>query len=420
MRSDVTIKWITPSLGTASYYDVQALPRSGDEVLIDIRALVDREGNADDALRQKVQTALAAARENKRIVICCDMGISRSNALAVAVLMATGRSYSESLDLVSQKSAVSEINLALLRQVRSLYGPAEYTTDGAGRRLMITGATGFIGSRLIDELADEYRIFAPRRDALDLSDTVALDAYVTSNKIDVLMHLAHPRNRNNISAMASAVAMMKNILEVCRLNGTRLFWLSGLTIYSGYRRFEVVYTYPDMTPLPCGTYGETKLVCEELARLYAKNYGTQAVVLRPAGVYGAGMPRSTIVAKFFEMAMMGATIQTHEYENGLPAFDFLHVRDLASAVRQALHRWPAGPIHLGTGKVTSTYDLARLISELAGGGSQVERIALSGTTSKIGVDPEEAAARLGWRPTIDLRDGLMELRDYYRARASAV
>jgi nucleoside-diphosphate-sugar epimerase len=393
----VGVKWITPSLGTAAYYDVQNRPEVGADVLIDVRTLVDKEGNADSELREAVQKALTALRSDKRVVICCDMGFSRSNVLALAVLMSTGRSYSDSLELVSSKADVSEINLALLRQVRSLYERPDA-----------------VGASLIGQLAQEHQIFAPSRQELDLADAFALNDYIASNKIDVLMHLAHPRTRNSIAAVGGTVAMMKSALEVCRLNGTLLFWLSSLAIYSGYQTQTVVHAHSELQPIPYGTYAESKFLCEELVRLYEKNHGTKTIVLRPAAVYGPGMPRSTIVAKFFEMAIQGTTIQTHEYENGLPAFDFLHIRDLAAAVRQALLRLPSRPVNVGTGRVTSTYDLARLISQIAGHRSSVERIGLAGKTYKIAVDPEEAAASLDWRPTIELTDGLLEMYDQYR------
>jgi nucleoside-diphosphate-sugar epimerase len=410
----VGVKWITPSLGTAAYYDVQNRPEVGADVLIDVRTLVDKEGNADSELREAVQKALTALRSDKRVVICCDMGFSRSNVLALAVLMSTGRSYSDSLELVSSKADVSEINLALLRQVRSLYERPDAVAAHAARRLMITGASGFVGASLIGQLAQEHQIFAPSRQELDLADAFALNDYIASNKIDVLMHLAHPRTRNSIAAVGGTVAMMKSALEVCRLNGTLLFWLSSLAIYSGYQTSAITHAHSELQPIPYGTYAESKFLCEELVRLYEKNHGTKTIVLRPAAVYGPGMPRSTIVAKFFEMAIQGTTIQTHEYENGLPAFDFLHIRDLAAAVRQALLRLPSRPVNVGTGRVTSTYDLARLISQIAGHRSSVERIGLAGKTYKIAVDPEEAAASLDWRPTIELTDGLLEMYDQYR------
>jgi nucleoside-diphosphate-sugar epimerase/rhodanese-related sulfurtransferase len=402
------INWITDKLGTASYYDESI--RSADAVVIDVRELADKEGNSDASLRDQIGRAVEAARADRKVLVCCDMGISRSNAVALGVLMGLGRSYEEAAAAMSNVVNVSEINLALLRQVRALFRNQGTRADKQVSRILITGAAGYVGSALSDALQGEYELLRPRRNELDLArDSAALDLYVNEHAVDLVLHLAHARARNNMSAMGESMAMMKHVLEVCRLNRVPLVYLSTLAVFSGYHTDAPVTAGPDLPLWPRGTYGETKLFCEELIGWYRRNYGIEATILRPAAVYGPKMPPSTFVAKFFDMAVRGVPIRTHRYRNGLPAFDFLHLSDLAEAVRLALRVRPEVPVNLGTGIATSTYDLAQKISELAGRGSAVELRDIDDETYKIVVDPAEGRQALGWEPRVRLDAGLAEL-----------
>jgi len=404
------ISWITDKLGTASYYDYENERDKTDAVVIDVRDLTDNEGNTASLTKEKIQNVLQRLQEGKRVVICCDKGISRSNAIAVGVLMATGMPYEKALQLVIDKAGTSDINLGLLHDIRSPFQEQEAHYQKLSTNILITGSTGFIGQALTKALKADHELFCPTHEELDLShDLPILDLYINKNRIGFIVHLAHPRLRNNVSAMAESIAMMKNILEVCRLNGLGLLYLSNLAVFSGYTGGSLLKANSSLQPWPRGTYGESKLFCEELIKLYQKSWGIDAIVLRPAALYGKGMDRAAFISKFFEFAMKGETIQTHEYNNGLPVFDFLYMDDLIEAILLALQVRPGIPFNIGTGKGTSTYALAQAIAKTAGSPSKVETIPISYDTYKVIVDPAEAEAHLGWRARVDLEAGLREL-----------
>ncbi len=74
----MTIRWINSSLGTAAARECLA---QEDLFVLDVRDLVDKEGNAGDLVRKKIATGLEMLQSGKRLVVCCDLG-SRSNAVA--------------------------------------------------------------------------------------------------------------------------------------------------------------------------------------------------------------------------------------------------------------------------------------------------------------------------------------------------
>src|SRR3954468_14641968 len=77
------IRWITPTLGTAAATEVVG---ADDLSVVDVRELVDRAGNRSDAILEKIRDGVASVRQGRRTVVCCDYGMSRSNAVAAGVL----------------------------------------------------------------------------------------------------------------------------------------------------------------------------------------------------------------------------------------------------------------------------------------------------------------------------------------------
>lgn len=193
------IDWITDTLGTASYYSIESLGDNTDVVLIDVREFTDKEGNATDLIKKKIQDILKLLQQGKRVVVCCDKGISRSKAIALGALIATGTPYEKALDIISQKAGASDINLGLLHDIRSLFSEQKVQNQKSPTNILITGSTGFIGRALTRTLQSECELFCPGRKELPLAhDLPMLDLYVNQNKIGSIVHLAHPNLRNNV------------------------------------------------------------------------------------------------------------------------------------------------------------------------------------------------------------------------------
>jgi UDP-glucuronate decarboxylase len=399
--------WITNQLGTASFYDMAAVALPTDITLIDVRELTDKEGNPASVIQQKVAAIVDALGKGQRILICCDKGVSRSNSIALGALLATGVPYDEALHLF-HKCGLKNMNLALLHQIRSLFAPAraDYTAaDG----VLVTGAGGFIGRCLTAKLADAARLLCPSRADLDLAgDLLLVDAYVVRHRIKTVLHLAFPRNRNDIPALAEALQMTKNLLEVCRLNGCSLLFVSSLTVFSGHVSGQPLMANT-LTPQPKGTYGETKFLCEELINCYQAVHKVKAAILRPAAVYGPGQDNATFIEKFFAAAKANVTITTHEYRNGRPMFDFLYVKDLVEALRRSVECPPEGSLNLGTGTVWTTLQVAEQIRNICNSRSQITTLSIEDYTYKVMVDPTEARTKLGWEAKTTLEQGLKEI-----------
>src|SRR5579872_4507481 len=106
------IRWITEKLGTAAWGNFTAPP---DAEIVDARDLLDKEGNDADVVRRKILRALPQLRSGQRIIVCCDYGMSRSNAIAAGLLaLEKGISFEEAVRRVIEKTGEKAIKISVL------------------------------------------------------------------------------------------------------------------------------------------------------------------------------------------------------------------------------------------------------------------------------------------------------------------
>jgi len=260
----------------------------------------------------------------------------------------------------------------------------------------------------VPKLGAKHQLICPKRSELDLtSGLIDLDLYVRENKIEFVIHLAHPRLYHLPSAMSEAILMMRNVLEVSRLHDLPLLYLSSLAVFSGYH--GVLNNLSEVKPLPESAYGQTKFLCEQLIRVYMQLYDLEVILLRPSYVYGPGMDSTRVLYKFIRKALAQEQITVHRYTNGFQVFDFLYIDDLVDAILLCLEIMPRDPINIGTGVGTSTFELAQIIKRLTRSNSEVRIVNVDGETSRLVVDPSEAITLLGWKQRTALDNGLESL-----------
>jgi UDP-glucuronate decarboxylase len=371
---------------------------------------VDKSGNAPAMVKSMIDDGLAHLRQGEKVVVCCDYGMSRSNAIAAGILAAyEDISLGKAIQCVIATTQETAIKVEVLSAIRSALGVGPQKASPSKpteRRLLVTGASGFIGSALMGALRSKYEVAAPTHQEVDLvRDAVSLDLLVKERDIDTLVHLANPRVYTTNEAMGASVVMLKNVLDVCKENGLFLVYLSSWEIYSGYKTCEL-RADESLPPCPGGAYGQTKLLCEMLIEHHYRHHRVRRLIVRSSPVYGPGSDRPKFIWNFLEKALGDKEIVTHKYINGVPKLDLLHVDDLYAALLAAVERQPQGTINVGTGVGTSTTQVAQHIVEQVGSRSLVRQVELNAYASNIVMDTGLAASLLEWRPTIDLKEGL--------------
>jgi nucleoside-diphosphate-sugar epimerase len=400
----MTIRWITPVLGTAPALSVRS--EAGINI-IDVRDLVDKTGNRTDVVRGKIIEGCRSIRAGKITIVCCDYGISRSNAVAVGILaMLEGISFEIAVRRVLEATGEKEIKVEPLQAVRRALGENLKRPLNRKLRFLVTGSTGGIGRSVSHILSQEFYVFAPNRADLDIGlGSTQLSLFAIEKEIDCIVHLANPRVYTSNVSLGETLTMLRNILDSCVALNLKLIYVSCFEVYSGYRSNQLIAD--ESLPLnPKGPYAETKYLCEMLIEQCRRTQGLRCAMLRSSTVYGIGVGRPKFIYNFIDMIKQSKPIVTHRYDNGFPALDLLYVDDLVAAVVKVIRSDFIGNLNIGTGVVTSTRKVAEILCNVFGQSNDIESALIDGDTACIAVDARKARDELAWQATIDVEEGL--------------
>ena len=172
---------------------------------------------------------------------------------------------------------------------------------------------------------------------------------------------------------------------------------------------------------PLSPYAASKRLSEQLAAVFQRCYGLQAVGLRYFNVYGPGQdpagPYAAVIPRFFHAYLRGAAPVI--YGDGLQSRDFTFLDDAvrANLLAAGADGSDAGAAYnVASGRAVTVQDLAQLVRRLVGGGPEPTHDApRPGEVRHSLADLTAARARLGYEPRHDLEAGLARSLPYYRA-----
>lgn len=405
-------RWITDYLATAAWDEVEAVP---DSVCLDVRDLVDKAGNTPDALLQKIDPALAALADGRKVLVCCDYGISRSSVIAACVLARHERiGFVDALERVVQATGESEMDLEVVSLAdRALSGqpdaPGSTLADSGSKTVLVTGAGGPL-IRLVSSALE------PEREAFDLNSSgvsllagpVPLFLWARNKPIDTVVHLAWAYGPGTNEEMGKALVALKNVADVCRRKSLRLILVSSAGVFSGYRDAPVLAA-ETLARSPRGTLAQGNCLAEYLVETMAEQYDLDFCIVRSPLLYGQPLRTPKFLLTFVRRALAGKGIVTHAYQNGLPRVDLLHWRDFCSGLKRVMDMPEIDYLHLGSGEGITTRELAESIVRLSGLETDVTARAIEDRVAEVVLDTAKSRQELGWSPKVTLQTGLEEL-----------
>ncbi|MBI4375246.1 MAG: NAD-dependent epimerase/dehydratase family protein [Elusimicrobia bacterium] len=318
-----------------------------------------------------------------------------------------------------------------------------------GKRLVLIGGAGLIGSHTVDRLLKEdvrdiliYDNFVrgrvenlanalddPRVKIFDIGgDILQTDILETALAgADGVFHFAalwllqcheFPRSAFDVNVRGTF-----NVMEACvKTRVKRLVYSSSASVYGDAVQEPMTEDHPFNNK---NFYGATKIAGEAMLRAFHHRYGLNYVGLRYMNVYG---PRQDYHGAYIAVIMKmldaidrgeGPTI----LGDGSEAFDFVAVEDCANANVCAMKATSTDRFYnVGTGKRTSLKELAEILLDLTGCGQPIKFAPRSQATlvrNRIGC-PKRAAAEIGFTAALPLREGLQRLIDWRAANMREV
>jgi UDP-glucose 4-epimerase len=295
---------------------------------------------------------------------------------------------------------------------------------------VVVGASGFIGSHLVDALLAQgvpvravvrqgSGLLAPAAlldsrlavHRLDMADAEALASVCAG--AEVVFHLAsttlpHSSNLDPGFDVSSNLLGALHVLEaVRRAGGARLVVVSsGGTVYGVPQQVPIPEDHPTE---PTCSYGITKLAIEKYVALYRQLHGVQGVVLRVANPYGERQRLDApqgVVPVFLGKALRGEPLEI--WGDGSTVRDFLHISDV---VRALLAAWlqPSEPLvfNVGSGTGLSLSALVELLAVELGRPLEVRHRPARGFDVPTNVLCIAQAQRCwGWQPEVSVAEGL--------------
>jgi nucleoside-diphosphate-sugar epimerase len=304
----------------------------------------------------------------------------------------------------------------------------------AKKKILVTGAGGFVGSHLVHTLAgsgsevnvfdvgnilsSKYKpglyknfpgkitIFPGNVEIPGSLDEAAADA-------DHIIHLAArsfvPDSwENPYDFYRTNVIGTSNVLDLCRRNNCRLTYLSSY-VYGDPEYLPIDEKHPLRSYNP---YSHSKLIAEDVCRYYKMNYGVKITVLRPFNLYGPGQGSAFLIPEIMAQLVSADTsvIEVNALE---PKRDYVYIDDLVRAILLSVDS-SDDIFNIGSGFSVSVEEIIKTAIKVSGIEKKYSsrNIKRKNEVYDVVADISKAKKMLGWSPKISLEEGIRKCMDY--------
>ncbi len=282
-----------------------------------------------------------------------------------------------------------------------------------GKKILVTGADGFIGRALVKRLRESGALVTglDLKDA-DICDPASLLKFKSGHKYELVYHLASisyvPRAWQDPQGMYRTNLLgTLNVLEFCRVRQVKKLVFMSSYVYGRPKYLPIDEEHP---VAPANPYAWSKYLGEMLCRAYANDFGLNCVILRPFNIYGPGQKADFLIPTIMSQVARGGKVVVKDLK---PKRDFLFLGDMVEALLAAGSRRTKSMdvVNIGYGQSYSIREIIELAGENTG-----RKIAVGSLGEKRRGEINDVVAEIGkakkelrWRPAVGLREGLGRL-----------
>jgi UDP-glucose 4-epimerase len=319
----------------------------------------------------------------------------------------------------------------------------------SGKRFLITGGASLIGSHIAEHLLASGASGVVLFDNLSLVSETMAQSLLVDDRLSLVrgdirnLHglmdalegvdgvfataafITQPLNRDPLTGIQVNVTGHQMLLEACRFRGVKkLIYSSSIGLYgaasSDLMTEAEPFRYANLPPAAV-LYGASKIMGEQLCRIYQDRYGLETLSLRYSTVYGERQHTrglfSLIIVDAYDRIRSGNPPEIKG--DGTEVHDYIHAGDVARANVLAMESNASREsVTVATGKETSINELIDVILDVAGSSvrpryvNDGDRLGVSAAPS-LKFDVSKAERLFGWRSTIPLREGIKRVVDWH-------
>ncbi|MCK9373416.1 MAG: NAD-dependent epimerase/dehydratase family protein [Sulfuricurvum sp.] len=278
-------------------------------------------------------------------------------------------------------------------------------------KILIIGANGFIGRHLQKHLANNslYTLLTPESKTLDISDEVAVDAYIEETKPDLIINCANRgggRDSTNENIVHENLRMFFNIVKHSDKVSKIIHFGSGAE-YGKHKPIQDAKEEDANSAMPLDEYGFYKSVCSKCIEQSDNNLN-----LRIFGCYGE---YENYRFKFISNAIVKNLLHLPITIHKNVFFDYIYVEDLVKIVEYFLHHETAHKVYnVTTGRKIDLLSLARLINETGDFTSEI-KIINEGLNNEYTSDNSRLMDEIEDFEFTSHREAIIRMRNYFRS-----
>ena len=299
--------------------------------------------------------------------------------------------------------------------------------------IIVAGHSGLVGSAIYELLTSRNEeVIGINSKVVNLLDRQATFDFINDHKPEIVIDAAAivggigANNSFPVDFLSKNLQIQNNLMDASHAaNVERFVFLGSSCIYPRECPQPIKEEYLLTGPLETtnSAYAIAKIAGIELIKSYRKQFNRRWISLMPTNMYGPrdnfDLTTSHVLPAFinrFVTAKRTGASEVTLWGTGSPKREFLHSRDLASAVLMATEKYDSDVhLNIGTGEDLTIKDLAHLVGTLAGFKGQTlwDATKPDGTPRKV-MDVSRLKA-MGWNPTISLEDGIQETIRWFEA-----